>query len=940
MSLKIKHSDRVPGTSFALKAVAAAVFGMTVPIAAAQDSSSATALEEIVVTGIKSSLAKSSELKRNSKGVVDAITAEDIGKFPDSNLAESLQRVTGVSIDRSNNEGNQVTVRGFGPRFNLVTLNGRSMPTSLSLITRAFDRSFDFNELGAASVSAVEVYKTGRADLPTGGIGSTVNIRTAKPFDFDGFKAVVNAKAGIDTTNVKGSDYTPDVSMILSNKFLDNKLGLLAGLSYSERDSRLESVYPDPDPYQNGFNGGVEAGIDTSRNTNPQGNLYLIRNLQFETQDTERERVNGQFVLQYAPTDNIQVDVDYTLSRYDEKAERLSTGFWFGFDGFRSGESDENGLVNLRDNGNQIDIDAFGWAQDLSTENDSVGININWDVNDNLSFNLDAHNSVSESQPGGSNQFAENVINFRTPNVDLLTLDFNDGDIPSIGFQAPFDVFDTSLLISDIAVQRGRQVKNEIEEVKLVGKYDFGTEQGVTNLTFGAAKHDYTYDAATTNFFFFITGLDNSPVGITTVDRGSAFNDFTGSGPGLYPRLFSYDVRQAVDVATAAGFFGTPDASVERVEEETTSLFVSADIDTAIKEMPLTINLGVRYEETDITGQSETQPIARTRLGNGAQIDLIRGEGSVFDTLSGSYDFVLPSIDVKLDVSDEFVVRASYSETITRSPIGALTPTTEFGPLRPSAVPGQGLFTANQGNAGIEPALAESLDLSFEWYYKPGSYASLGLFSKDVSAFTVQETINTTLPDINGNPLRSPAEITPRAGCPGLECFGIASDPEIVFEVSRFTNSNEKGNVSGAEIALQHVFDNGFGFIANYTYTDGDIEFDLNDFDGQDPAPLTGLSDSANIVAFYEKGPYQVRVAYNWRDEFLSEVDDFEPVFTEAYSQVDFSASYAISDTYSVFVEGLNITDETSRSHGRSSRQLIRATSSGPRFAIGLRGEF
>ncbi len=924
--------SRLSINSFALSAVAAAMVGMTPQSSYAQGD-----LEEIVVTGIRSSLERASDIKRSGKGVVDAISAEDIGKFPDSNLAESLQRITGVSIDRSNNEGNQITVRGFGPRFNLVTLNGRSMPTSVAFNSDALTRSFNFSELGSSSIAAVEVYKTGRADLPTGGIGSTVNIRTAKPFDYDGFKAVVNAKAAVDSTNVNGSDYTPDVSMILSNKFANNKLGLLAGLSYSARDSRLESVYPDPDPYQNAVNGQVEAGIDTSRNRNPDGNLYLIRNLQFETQDVERERVNGQFVLQYAPTDNIQIDLDYNLSRYDEVSDRNSTGFWFGFDGQRSGVSDENGLVNLRDNGNNIDLDAFGWAQDLSTENDSFGINVDWAVNDRLSFNLDAHNSVSESQPDG--QIAENVINFRTPNVDFLSLDFNDGDIPAINYGASFDVFDTSLLLSDIAVQRGRQVKNEIEEVKLVGKYDFDTDKGLTNLTFGASKQDYTYDAATTFNFFFITDFDNAPVGITTVDRGSAFSDFSGAGPNIHQRLYSYDVRNAVSLATDAGFFGRPTPSLEKVEEETTSLFLSAAIETEISDMPLSINLGVRYEETDVFSQSGTEPIARTRLGNEAQIDLIRAEGLVFETLEDSYDFVLPSVDFKLDISDSLVARASYSETITRSNIGALTPTTRFGPLRPSAVPGAGTFTADQGNAGLQPALAESIDLSLEWYYKPGSYASLGLFSKDVSAFTINEMFDTTFPDVNGNPLTSPAAGTPRAGCPGVNCFGVAGDPEIIFEFSRLSNSDETGNVSGAELALQHVFENGFGVIANYTYTDGDIEFDLNNFDEQDPAPLTGLSDSANLVGFYENGPYQIRVAYNWRDEFLLS-NEIEPVFTEEYSQIDFSASYDISDNFSVFIEGLNITDETTRSHGRSSRQLIRASSSGPRYAVGIRGSF
>lgn len=920
--------------AFALTAVAAAVMSTASPYAVAQDENNRVAeLEEIVVTGIRSSLERAADIKRQADGVVDAISAEDIGKFPDSNLAESLQRVTGVSIDRSNNEGNQITVRGFGPRFNLVTLNGRSMPTSNALFQRFLDRSFNFNELAAGSVAAVEVYKTGRSDLPTGGIGSTVNVRTAKPFDYDGFKAVVNAKASIDTTNEVGSDVTPDVSLILSNHFADRKVGVLAAVSYSERDSRLEAVAVEA--VQRARDGFREPRIDSSRNQLPRDTLYLPRNIMFETQDLQRERVNGQFVLQLAPTDNIEIDLDYNLSRYDEFSLRNATGFWFGFDGQRFGESDEGGVVNLRDDGNNIDLDAFGFVQDLVTDNDSFGINVDWAVNDSLSFNLDAHSSVSESQPGG--ETAELVVNFNTPNVDLLSIDFGDGDIPAVNYQASFDVFDTSFLRSDIAQQRGRQIKNEIDEIKLVGQYEFDNDTAFKKISFGGAVHDFSYSVEETATFFLIGGFDNSSVGFTTVERGSSFSDFSGGGPGLFPRLFRYDPRAAVAQAQAQGFFTPPVEGVERVQEDTTSLFVSADFETSIADMPLRINAGVRYEETDVIGQTGAQPILNTQLINQAEIRLVRGTELSFETIEGSYDFVLPTVDFKLDINDTMVARASYSETITRQPIGNLTPTTRFLALRPSTGDGQGQFNVLQGNAGLEPALAESLDLSFEWYYQPGSYASIGLFDKDVSAFTISNTTRTPFPDAAGNSLRNP-QIS-RPGCPGDQCLGIPSDPEIIFDVQREVNSPETGNVRGAEIALQHVFENGFGIIANYTFTDGDIEYDLSQFDGQNPPPLTGLSDSANLVGFFERGPYQVRIAYNWRDDFLLTAGQ-EPIFTEAYSQIDFSASYNINDSYSVFIEGLNITDETSRRHGRSSRLLNRATSSGPRFAVGVRGSF
>src|SRR5678815_1795169 len=159
-------------------------------------------LEEVVVTGLRGSLKASMETKRDALGVVDAINAEDIGKFPDTNLAESLQRITGISIDRRNGEGAQVTARGFGPQFNLVTLNGRQLPSADAFGNGQLDlggvggqgRSFNFAQLASEAITGVEVYKTSRADLASGGIGATVNIKTARPFDNPGTILNVGAK--------------------------------------------------------------------------------------------------------------------------------------------------------------------------------------------------------------------------------------------------------------------------------------------------------------------------------------------------------------------------------------------------------------------------------------------------------------------------------------------------------------------------------------------------------------------------------------------------------------------------------------------------------------------------------------------------------------------------------------------------------------------------
>ena len=165
-------------------AVSLALSGVIASVGAQTEDLESPVIEEVVVTGIRSSLQRAQDMKRYSAGVVDAITAEDIGDFPDTNLAEALQRVTGVAIDRQRGEGTTVTVRGFGADFNLVTLNGRQMPTHSGL-----GRSFDFQDIAAESVSGVEIYKTSRANVPTGGIGATINIKTAKPLDRPGLNA-------------------------------------------------------------------------------------------------------------------------------------------------------------------------------------------------------------------------------------------------------------------------------------------------------------------------------------------------------------------------------------------------------------------------------------------------------------------------------------------------------------------------------------------------------------------------------------------------------------------------------------------------------------------------------------------------------------------------------------------------------------------------------
>ena len=256
------------------------------------------------------------DIKRNAHGVVDAISAEDIGKFPDTNLAESLQRITGVSIDRNSGEGSRVTVRGFGPEFNLVLLNGRQMPTS-SLGDGASppsSRSFDFGNLASEGIASVEVYKSGRATLPTGGIGSVINIRTPRPLDRPGFRGSLSAKGGDRPCLRRHGTITPEFSGIISKTFADDKVGILCHRFVSAPQvgpgaiqRRLARRLPWDRQLRHRQLGraaaeptGAGAAIPTmSRTGRKADTVYQMpQNAAYDFTDIDRERINGQLVLQ------------------------------------------------------------------------------------------------------------------------------------------------------------------------------------------------------------------------------------------------------------------------------------------------------------------------------------------------------------------------------------------------------------------------------------------------------------------------------------------------------------------------------------------------------------------------------------------------------------------------------------------------------------------
>jgi TonB-dependent receptor len=960
--------------------VALALGASVVAPAAAQEE----VIEEIVTVGIRSSLISSMNTKRSSKGVVDAITAEDIGKFPDTNLAESMQRIPGVSIDRSNNEGSKVTVRGFGPDFNLVLLNGRQMPTTN--LSADSNRSWDFANVATEGIRAVNVYKTFSAVRPSGGIGSTIDLKTAKPFDNPGLVASFGVKAMADTSQTNGDEFTPEFSGIISNTFADDTIGVGAFFTYQERDSRIQGTQialwrenlEDTNPPAPG-------AVITDNRSDPNGNTWYPRNLESFDEDVSRTRTNGQLVLQWAPTDEFTASLDYTYAEFEQEGIRDTFGIWFdGFPEPQRAEIDQNGTyVFVEEFGNELSSNQR--LNESHNEVNSVGLNLDWQVTDDLNLKLDFHDSDAESK--GDGRGSDVFLIMGAPCIDTKVIDARSGnEIPDRRitwancFAANPDGTPTEATHDSLFAQAGSPInESEIQQLQLEGEWFNADDSGITSIQFGASFLETEYRSRDFNtgqiqggWFGGNQGLYDDSI-FTRISSTDVADDFSGGGansdPGFY---YTYDfdagLRTFEENFCTGAFPGTcTDGQVStpwdstpisdhKIKEETTAVYLQFNAEGDFNGLPITLVGGIRYEDTDVTANSlelVTEAIVWT---SPTEWSVVRSPEAEFTNVGGDYSLWLPNLDISLDITDEIITRFSYSKSVTRPTLTSMRGTTS---LTDRPQPGQ--RTGDAGNPGLVPFESDNFDLSFEWYYSEGSYASIGYYRKQVENFIIKEQTDTQFDNLR-DPFNGPraaqarADIAAAGGDPnnqvdihnqininagnpiGTPIVQAADDPIATWRINQDLNL-ETATLYGFELAIQHFFgDTGFGVGANYTTVEGDIDVDNSLVGFQFVLP--GLSDSANLVAFYEADQWQARVAYNWRDEFLNGTPDNQPEYIEEFAQLDANASYMVTDNLTVFVEGLNLTNESQRIYNRFPNQLKNANQFEARYNIGARYTF
>lgn len=970
-------------------------------------------IEEIVSVGIRGSLTSSANLKRTGQGVQDGIVAEDIGKFPDTNLAESMQRITGVSIDRTAiGEGSRVTVRGVGPDFNLVTLNGRQMPGTTIEATSANDsRSFDFANLASEAVSAVEVYKTSQARLPSGGMGATINIRTARPFDNPDMVLNIGAKAVLDQSVENGDDVTPEISGIFSNTFADGKFGVAVTGSYQDRNLSYAQASA-PGGFRTNFGDNSccswgnlpDDGTNGTTTTNRPGDtdLYLVpQALAYTFNDIERTRTNAQLVLQFAPTDTVTATVDYTYAENEILEQSAQLSGWNGFsstvisswtDGptpapLSYAEVRDPGTPPAGDPTCQSPTNPTGVACNpepntdfggnmgqwgVVHELDSIGLNIEWDPTDNLGLELDFHTSESDSGRAsayGTNNAVGFYGFFRGTTITHWDKDFPVYEVELAPGTTGIDPAQTFTTGSSF---RNAVSTNEVEQIHLSGEFFF--DDPAYGLDFGVMLTDVENQSAYSNVQADTWGGVGSPAdfddSLFEVDnvRGYFSNVPGSSDPRLFNEFIRVNFPAAIDVArnviggTRWGPAADGDWDVDRrTNEETLAAYVQFNASFEIGGKPANLAAGVRYEETDVTSKALV-PVPQYIEWAAANEFTVVKSGEDFTNLKGDYDYVLPSVDFNVEIADDLILRFGYSETIGRPSWADI----QGGQTIDDLIRLNG-GNGNQGDPGLLPLESANIDLSVEWYYGQGSYVSLAYFEKDIENYITIDTIQGTPFDLphpglglraqtcdaatggagDANLIRdciftmygNTPEVDPVAGT----IRGIpGEDPAAPFQIFVPTNAG-KNAVDGWELAVQHFFgDSGFGFNANYTIVDTDDEYDDTDINQQ--FVLEGISDSANLIVFYEDDKWSARLAYNWRDEYLSGRFDGvgwqNPNYTEAYGQFDANVSYNVTDDLVVILEGINITDEYQRVYIRHPNAAAFVTTTGPRYMIGARYNF
>ena len=768
---------------------------------------------EIIVTGVRASLERARDIKRISSGVVDAVSAEEIGKFPDTNLAESLQRIPGVSIERRAGEGNFVTVRGFGPTFNLVTVNGRQLATSdVGTVgtdggdfNRATSRSFDFSNLASEGVSRLEVYKTGRAAIPSGGIGAAINVVTQRPLDSreSGLRGSVGAKAVYDTS-LDDFKVTPELSGVISWSDPNDTVGVSLFGAYQKRKSAAaaaisndwnittfanmpgrQNVVDDPATPANEAAGNT---VIENAPSDPNQLVAIPNDSRYDYSTFSRERINLSGTLQVRPIERLTLTADALFAQNKVREDRAEQTNWFNrpFDHVTFDDDPVVATAIYLDEGTKYGTKDIGFEnihRATKTKLYSFGLNANWEIADGFTLNVDGNTSKSKSTPDAKNGNSSTLVGFGAPVVDGHSVDYS-GDIPLQDWMlndsglgedgiagTPDDrgnnngILDIGDLGTQIARTNSSRQSHRVDQIRADLGWDFGSgarfDIGATHIRSDMRSKRVQTQQALGDWGITQVGDIAALTGdiVNQFCLGCQFEHFDptdadiafrGNAEDLYGILspaYAADGQPLTPGMQAGHPVGITSIDDDRVKERITSVYAQISWKGDFAGRPAAVTAGVRWETTKVKSDAVVALPDRIQWDSdndfSRQIDL---NNPVFVSRSGSgqYSNFLPSIDFRLEPMDNLVARVSLSKTLARPDYGNLFASEAANaPNRPTFL--AGVATGTVGNPDLKPLVSQNLDISLEYYYARSSYVSAGFFAKNVKNFIGQGTFEQNL---------------------------------------------------------------------------------------------------------------------------------------------------------------------------------------------------
>jgi len=877
-------------------AVPALVFALGSTAMAQDISEGAADADLIVITGIQQAIAKSLELKRESNSIVEAISAEDIGKLPDVSIADSLARLPGVTAQRVRGRAQQISIRGLGPDFSIALLNGREV------VSAGNNRGIEFDQFPSELIAQGVVYKTPDARLSATGIAGAVDLRTVKPLDYTERQLNVSGKYVINDNGKLNPDFGADGYRLFGSyidQFADNRIGVAIGITDQSNPTQFFSRELKTSPGQTEDFGGVRIPRD-----NPRSGVV--------SRSFDRTSVAG--TLQFEPTENFQLTGDVFYSDSEDAGI---------FRGVETPIASWSGVTasNVTGTGFADSVTYAPVVPILRTDTEgneaetlSFGINGSYSPVENLKFTVDYSESSLERTDIDYESYAgtgRGIIGNADVNLtDELTYTLPESGEYSIATRGNLDYTDPStVLLTDpggwgqVGFLRTPDVEDDLDQIRLEAEYEVDVPV-VKSIVAGYLNTDRR-KAFTDNAFFLRpgNGFVDSSLAIPTstivgsTDPGSIGLDIIAYDPSEFLTNGTYVVE------------GT-NATAWVVNEDIDTYYGMLNLETDLGSVPVRGNVGFQYVETN---QASTGTLGTL---TGAQQE---------QTVSESYNDFLPSVNLSFEVMNDTFLRGSFAKTLTRprldqlaanqdvsfnslvcidSDLDQVPDTFNAGAFNP---PQNVCLNFDGGNPFLQPYRSTSFDLAVERYFGDAGALSLAVFTKDLSDYVQDGTTAVNAPALAAAQLAG----SPIAGNANVDVIGISGP-----------NNLENGSLTGFEVALRLGLDDilpikGFGLNASYSYTDSQI-----DGPNGNPIDIPGYSSTvASGELYYENYGWRARVNGRYRGGFLSEVLQFDGTLTgeRALSEfiIDAQLGYewdeGALEGFSVNVEAYNLTDEPFR---------------------------